>query len=45
MVIAERPAEELALDVSEEEHPDRWELDPTRPDDHELCSEDEAWFN
>jgi len=44
MVIAEQPAEELALIVSEE-HPDRWELDPTRPEDYELCLEDQAWFS
>jgi hypothetical protein len=27
------------------EHPDRWEFDPTRPGDDELCATDPAWWH
>ena len=39
----ERPAEELDL-VLDEEHPDFYELPPTRPNDGELTAGDRAWW-
>lgn len=47
MVMTEWLAREPALDVSELEWhlEDEWELDPTRPADHELSAEDPAWVN